>query len=142
MIRFRECKDWHIVLVEPQASQEDEKQHVMGAMADYAANSLALSCWIDDTCVGAAGLRPIWPGRSVAWALIGKHARPALPAIVRKLLFVLASYPANRIEMTVREDFLPGCRLATLLRFREEARLLGFYPDGTPARLFARLKGV
>jgi hypothetical protein len=141
MIRFKPCEDWHIVLIEAQDSQIGEKELGAGAVGNYVENSLALSCWIDDACVGAAGIRPVWPGRAVAWMLLGRGARPAMLAIARKLRFVLDTYPANRIEMTVRANFLPGCRLAALLGFGEEARLASFYPDGSAARLYARLRG-
>jgi len=105
-------------------------------------NSLALSCWIDDQCVGAGGLRPIWHGRAAAWALLSRNAGPAMLAITRKLSFVLATMPANRIEMTVRANFLPGCRLAAFLGFRLETPvpMRFFFPDGEDAFLFARVR--
>lgn len=141
MIGFRLCRDWHIALIEVQDAQVSEKPYYMGELTSYVDNSLAMSCWVGDECVAAAGLRPVWVGRAVAWALLGNKSRPALPAIVKKLQWVLSTYPANRIEMTVRSEFLPGCRLASILGFDEEAALRSFYPDGTDARLFARIQG-
>lgn len=140
MIRFLPCEGWHTKLIEPQASQINEKAWAEEIDDDVVANSFALSCWLDDQCVGAAGIRPIWRGRAFAWALLGRHAGPAMPAIARKLRFVLATWPGNRVEMTVREDFLPGCRLAALLGFEREARLPAFFPDGSTAYLFTKLK--
>jgi hypothetical protein len=142
MIRFEPCQDWHVKLIEVQDSQLDEKHWSEQIDVDLVGNSLALSCWIDDKCVGAAGIRPIWRGRAFAWSLLGKHSGPALPAIAKKLRFVLATFPAKRIEMTVRESFAPGCRLALLLGFQREARLPAFYPDGSTVYLFTRLKLV
>lgn len=141
MISFRLCKDWHIALIEVQDAQLSEKPFYMGALNDYAENSLAMSCWLGDECVGAGGLRPVWVGRAVAWALLGRKSGPAMPAIVRKLRWVLSTYPANRVEMTVRSEFEPGCRLAALLGFDAEATLRRFNPDGSDARLFARIQG-
>lgn len=142
MIRFEPCQDWHIVLIDVQASQAAEKPYYMHAAEDIVKNSLALSCWLDDQCVGAAGIRPIWEGRATAWMLLGRNAGPAMAAITRKLQFVLATYPARRIELTVRSEFGAGCRLAALLGFDEEAAAMrGFFPDGTAARLFARIRG-
>jgi hypothetical protein len=138
LIRFEPCQDWHIKLIEPQDAQVNEKTWAEQIDDDVVANSLSLSCWVDDKCVGAAGIRPIWNGRAFAWSLLGKHAGPAMPAIAKKLRFVLATWPGKRIEMTVREEFVPGCRLALLLGFQREARLLGFYPDGSTALLYAR----
>jgi hypothetical protein len=63
-------------------------------------------------------------------------------AIIKKLRFVLATMPVKRIEMTVQAEFGPGCRLAALLGFEREATLSGFFPDGSTAYLFTRLKRV
>ena len=140
MIRFLPCQAWHIKLIEPQDAQTDEKAWAEQIDDDVVANSLAMSCWVNDQCVAAAGIRPIWAGRAFAWSLLGKHSGPAMPAIARKLRFVLATWPGNRVEMTVRESFAAGCRLALLLGFEREARLPSFYPDGSTAYLFTRLK--
>ena len=140
MIRFLPCQSWHIDMIDTQVDQPERQAFNAEVTDDLVANSLALSCWIDGDCVGAGGIRPIWPGRAAAWALLGKNAGPAMPAIVRKLRFVVATYPVRRIEMTVRANFGPGCRLAALLGFNAEARLLGFFPDGSTAELFSRLR--
>jgi hypothetical protein len=144
MIRFIPCEEWHFDKIEPQAMQESEKEFSLSraAIPDLVQNSFALSCWLDDQCIGAAGFRPIWEGRAAVWALVGKQAGAAMIPITRKLRFFLATCPVNRIEMTVRERFVPGCRLALLLGFRLEATLPGFFPDGSTAYLFTRLKHV
>lgn len=140
MIEFKQCTGDHLRLIKPQESQISEQVVHWTGFDDVSENSLALSCWMDGVCVGAAGLRPIWEGRAIAWALIGRDAGPALIAITKKLRFMLATWPGNRVEMTVRSNFLPGCRLALALGFRREARLLSFFPDGSNAELFARIR--
>lgn len=142
MIRFLPCQPWHIDLIDAQTSQESEKAFNALVTEELVANSLALSCWIDGECVGAGGLRPIWPGRVAAWALLSRSAGPAMLAITKKLHFVLATTPARRTEMTVRANFEPGCRLATVLGFARETPLpmRNFYPDGEAAYLYARVK--
>jgi hypothetical protein len=144
MIRFTPLEEWHIPLIQAQEVQaRDQAFHIaQNAIPDLVKNSFSLCCWIDDECVGAAGVRPIWQGRAAAWALLGRNSRPAMVAIVKKLRFVLATMPVNRIEMTVQAEFGPGCRLAALLGFEREARLPGFFPDGSTAYLFTRLKHV
>ena len=141
MIVFKPCEGWHLRLIKPQDSQVVDQNFHADGFDEISANSLALSCWVNDTCVGAAGIRPIWEGRAVAWAFLGRDAGPAMVAIAKKLRFVIATYPARRLELTVRANFEPGCRLAALLGFRAEARLLGFFPDGADADLFARIRG-
>jgi hypothetical protein len=140
MIEFRPCEPWHIREIEAQASQADEKAYNLESVDDLVGHSIALSAFHNGKIIGAGGLRGIWPGRAAAWMLLARDAGPALPAIARKLRFVLSTYPANRIELTVRASFGPGCRLAALLGFIEEARLVGFFPDGSAARLFALLR--
>ena len=141
MIWFKPCTGDDLRAIVPQDSQVYDQTFHRDGFDEISKNSFALSCWIDGACVGAGGLRPIWEGRANAWALIGRDASPALVAITKKLRFVLATWPGRRIEMTVRSNFLPGCRLATLLEFKREARLLGFFPDGSAAELFARIRG-
>jgi hypothetical protein len=140
MIWFTPCEQWHIPLIKPQDVQVGEISYA--AAQGLVENSFALSCWVDSQCVAAAGIHPIWNGRAEAWSLLGSNSGPALVAITKKLRFVLATWPANRIEMTVRESFGPGCRLAALLGFRAEARLPSFFPDGSTAYLFTLLKHV
>lgn len=142
MIEFKPLEAWHIEVIQAQETQASEQAYVIAADAipDLVKNSFSLSCWVDGQIVGAAGVKPIWQGRAAAWALLGRNSRPAMVAIVKKLRFVLATMPLNRIEMTVQSEFGPGCRLAALLGFEREARLPGFFPDGSTAYLFTRLK--
>ena len=140
MIYFLPCQPEHIQLIDVQDGQKSEWTFNYAQASDMVRNSICLSAWNNEFCVGAGGLRMIWPGRAAAWLLLGKNVKPALPAIVRRLRGVLAGYPANRVEMTAREDFGPGCHLAALLGFEREARLLRFFPDGSTAQLFARIR--
>jgi hypothetical protein len=141
VIHFKPCEPEHIELIDTQEAQPERRAFNANVTAELVANSLALSCWIDDRCVGAGGVRPIWAHRMAAWTLLGKDAGPAMLAITRKLRFVLATVPHSRIEMTVRAGFGPGCRLATVLGFQcETPRPMPlFFPDGGAAYLYARV---
>lgn len=141
MIHFIPCEARHIRLIDAQNEQISEKAFYANVTEELVANSLALSCWVDEICVGAGGVRPIWHGRGAAWAILSCNARPAMLAIARKLRFVLDTMPLERIEMTVRANFVPGRRLAHLLGFRLETPLpmARFYPDGEAAFLYARI---
>lgn len=142
MIYFLPAKPHHIDMIDAQTAQAGEKAFNAHVTDELVKTSLALSCFIDGLCVGIGGIRPVWTGRAAAWALLSHSARPAMLAIARKLDFVLSTHPANRIEMTVRSDFLPGCRLASYLGFARETPepMQHFYPDGAAAYLFARVK--
>jgi hypothetical protein len=140
MIYFRPCYANHIELIKAQEAQQCEVKYNPVVTADMIDQSVALSAWVNELCVAAGGVMPVWGGRAVAWALFSDRARPAMTAIVRQLRFTLDTYPAKRIEMTVRAEFAAGCRLARVLGFRCETPhgMASFYPDGSTAYLYAR----
>jgi|SRR5215467_6315403 len=140
MIEFKPATADHIRSIDAQFEQLGEREFNISRIDDLVANSLAISGWHNGKCIGAAGLQPIWSGRAAGWMLLGRDAGPIMVAIARRVRFFLAACPVNRIEMTVRESFGEGCRLAALLGFRAEARLLGFFPDGSTAILYARIR--
>jgi len=139
MIEFKPATADHVRSIDAQFEQLMDRNFNLHNLDALVANSLAVSGWLNGKCIGAAGYQPIWIGRAAGWALIGRDAGPAMVPIVRKIRFFLAACPVNRIEMTVREKFSEGCRLAALLGFNAEARLLGFFPDGSTAILYSRI---
>jgi len=103
--------------------------------------SLGMSAWASERCVGAAGLVPYWSGRYEAWALLdreaGKHALP----ILRKMRYVLDTFPARRIEMTVYVDNRAGHRLAEALGFdpMKAVTLEAYAPNGADVVMYSRV---
>ncbi|HWK44925.1 MAG TPA: hypothetical protein VNT30_09400 [Stellaceae bacterium] len=93
--------------------------------------------------VGAGGVGPIWPGRAVAWMLVGGWARPrhlaaAFP-FVRDLLARLQVDPAyRRIECTVPTGFAGGALWACRLGFVPEGVMRGYGLHGEDHELYAR----
>lgn len=142
MIQFHACYPSHVRLVKPQASQRAEADYHSDIADEWVRESVALSAWVDDTCVGVAGYRLIWGTRAACWALLSEDAGPVMLPIARRMRLMLGACPANRLEMTVRGAFLPGHRLAGLLGFKCETPdgMRGFFPDGETAYLFARVK--
>lgn len=96
--------------------------------------------------VMAGGLVPQWPGRSLAWAVIGDGVRRRhWPALTRKTVEVLdAAHAAGqrRIETTVRADHRAGQRWAWRLGFEPETPwpMRCYGPDGEAHLLYARIR--
>ena len=97
----------------------------------------------DGRILAVAGVLPQWPGRSIAWALLGRSIGPRqFPALHRKVLAVLeaaASAGARRIETAVCADFENGHRWAEKLGFRAEGLMRAYCSEGRDHVLYARV---
>jgi hypothetical protein len=144
MITFKPCQPWHIHEIDVQAAQRYEVAFNHGVTGELVRSSFALSAWDGDRCLGAGGYRRVWDGRAVAWIVLAGALGPAMRPVVRQLRAALDMCPARRIEMTVRADFLNGMRLADVLGFRCETPdgMQAFFPDGSDAYLFVRIKAT
>lgn len=91
------------------------------------------NCWTvvaDGLPVACGGTLTLWPGRSVAWAIIGATARAHIVGVTKIARDVLRRAP-GRVECTVRADFEAGQRWACALGFRVETPCLAHYgPQG------------
>ena len=112
-VEFRRCLPGHLTYLHAQETQRLELAvMVTPEYAEVATSHVALSAWVGYTCIGAAGLVPVYPHRALAWALLSNQAGGHMGAIVRKMRRVIADSPFPRIEMTVSVDFENGHRLA------------------------------
>lgn len=94
--------------------------------------------WNGDPIV-CAGLIQYWPGRSQAWAYMGKNAGRHMTWVTNRVMEHLAKVQ-GRIEMTVRMDFEPGQRWARMLGFEVEAPCMAhFGPEGENHIGYARI---
>lgn len=143
MIEFRKCYPEHIECIVVQDVQTGEQSGLLTAdAAAVVQSSVALSAWHGGRCLGAAGLVPVWAGRTLAWALLSKYAPPFMLPITRHIRFVLDTYPAKRIEMVVLNSFPQGHRWARALGFVNETPngMRAFLPDGSDGAMYARVK--
>lgn len=88
--------------------------------------------------VCCAGFHEPWPGRAVAWAILGDPGRH-MRAVTRAVASTLDACPSERIEAYVRVGFRPGERWAAMLGFHREARFARFN-QGADYWCFVRLK--
>jgi hypothetical protein len=94
--------------------------------------------------VMSAGILPQWPGRAVAWALVGKAVPrrrwPRLTRIVRQSLEDAHAAGYRRIEATVVQGHDAGLRWMKLLGFRRVGLLRAYDPFGNDHWLFERVR--
>lgn len=126
----------------PTETQSTEYEYVMhSGMGEYLCNEHSFSGWHEGVyCVGAAGILNHGGGRGEAWYLLSKTAAPHMHCIISKTRSVLETSGFRRIEMTVKVGNVTGDKIAKLLRFKKEAVLEAYHPDGGDMTLYKRIK--
>jgi len=140
-ITYTPCRQEHFALIAPREGQEKViVQFLSDAFAPILASSVAISCWENHRCLGAAGIIDLTPTRAYAWSLLSAHSGPHMLIITRKVIQVLDTYKHKRVEMNVNCDFEAGHQWARLLGFKQEAermRKCGYF--GEDQALYARV---
>lgn len=91
--------------------------------------------------VGCAGAIPYWEGRGEAWVILDRSVRHEFLSFHNAVKRGLEICPLRRIEAVVDENFRKGHQWITLLGFRKEAEVLtGYWPDGSNATLYSKIK--
>lgn len=93
-----------------------------------------------DEVLACAGLIPQWPGRAVAWALIGADAGRCFVGLHRAVKRALDMHEYRRVETGVASDFEAGHRWARMLGFTREGRMRAYTPDGRDCDLYALVR--
>lgn len=120
-VEFRVCHPEHLSYIQVQDEQRTDQAAMLRTdYAEIACSHIALSAWVGNTCVGAAGIVPIYSHRAVAWALLSKNIGPALVPVTRKIRRVLDMDMTPRVEMTVAVDFKAGHIWARLIGMKLE----------------------
>jgi len=143
MLEFKPCHGQHLKYIDVQEEQQQDF-HVMldGSWQKVIDEGFALSAWEGSTCLGAAGFLSVYPHRAMAWAVFSRHVRAChLRAIAHKVRSVLQFDPTERIEMTVRADFVQGRKFATLIGMQQETGILRKHGmRGEDEYMYARIK--
>lgn len=142
-IQYRRCVPDHFRYIEVQ----DAQRHDLAALlhtehAEAACSHIALSAWLGNRCLGAAGIIPLWPHRAMAWAMVSRNIGAAMVPISRKVRQVVRDDPTPRIEMTVAADFKAGHTWARLLGMTLETPepLRKFGANGADEYMYARVR--
>lgn len=146
MVTFLPFDPSHLALLDLQPAQwefaSQVKDRAYGAMLRD--TGVAVSAIVPDAngvrLIGCAGIVPQWPGRAVAWVLMGRARKNDWTPIVRRMRAMIASAHrtgTTRIEATCDTGFGPGKRLLTLLGFRIEGTMDFYSPEGRAHHLYA-----
>lgn len=94
-----------------------------------------------DEVLVCAGVLEIWAGRAAAWAFLSENIGTRMTSVHRAVrrYFELLDY--RRIEAEVATDFPEGHRWVRMLGFKLECpRMRGYFPDGSDASLYVKVK--
>lgn len=95
--------------------------------------------------VACFGVVPPWPGMAEAWLATGPGLKPyAAPFTyaARQFIHIAAlSLGLRRVQIHVHTANVPHVKWARAARFKVEAELLNYLPDGGSVLLMARLFG-
>lgn len=142
-VEFRVCQPGHLEYIDVQDEQRVDKAVMLKTdYAEIACSYIALSAWVGNECVGAAGLVKIYPHRAVAWALLSRNIGMALVPATRKIKRVLELEPIARIEMTVAVGFKAGHTWARMVGMKLETPepLRKHGAQGEDEMLYARVR--
>lgn len=89
-------------------------------------------------CIG--GVVDVGFGRGNAWSILGHGSPRHFVGVHRAVRAHLARLAFRRIEMAVDPHCVSAHRWAMLLGFQFEAPMRAWFPDGSEAYLFARVK--
>lgn len=94
-----------------------------------------------DEVLICAGVIEMWKGRGAAWAFIAENLGARMVAVHRAVRNYFDLLDFRRIEAEVLLDFPQGHRWVRMLGFELECpRMRSYFPDGSDAALYAKVK--
>ncbi len=131
----------HLDMIEPQEAQRLSPEIV--ALFPKADGGRAFSGFIGDECLGAAGIRTLWPGVGEAWAYLSPSALSRGVSVARAIKLGLSDIQRGeghrRVQCHVRKSHGAAIRWAEWLGFHVEGLMERYAPDGEDCFLFARV---
>jgi hypothetical protein len=104
-------------------------------------NVTAFTALDGDEVLACAGVLELWSGRGAAWAFLAEDLGTRMVAVHRAVRRYFGLLDFRRIEAEVAVDFPQGHRWMRLLGFElESPRMRGYFPDGSDAALYVRVK--
>lgn len=91
--------------------------------------------------LACAGHLEFWEGRVALWAFMAENIGNRFLAVHRSVKRYIDMLDCRRIEIEVAITFTQGHRWASMLGFQvENPRMHRYFPDGTDAVLYTRIK--
>lgn len=140
------------MIIVPYKAEHMRKLHLQSAQlstvgwapADHAEmleQFVAFTALDGDEVLACAGVIEMWPGRGAAWAFMAEAIGTRMVAVHRAVRRYFDTLDFRRLEAEVAADFEQGHRWVRMLGFELEApRLRGYFPDGSDAAMYARVK--
>lgn len=116
-------EDWHAEAMEVQQDQERDEIVLEQGMLEGAVTVLR-----SDTPLVIGGVKEVWPGRSIAWSFLSKHAHGYMCPITRLVRAYIDVCNFARCELYVRDSFDAAHKWAKMLGFKPECLLRQFKP--------------
>ena len=111
---------------------------------EYAKSAEGPQSWTaleGDEILGVGGVLAIWEGRGQVWSILGAGAGKHFKELHRACLKILADAPQRRLESDCVCAFPAGHKWLRMLGFHLEAACArAYYPDGSDASLYSRVK--
>lgn len=143
MIEFVPFRAAHLQYLTPQAAQRADHEAALQSNEGHLLEGhTSLTAWAGSTCLGMAGLIPVYSQRAAAWLLLSDSAARYMLPITRKVRRVIALSPYRRVELSVREGFTAGHQFARLIGAKCETPepMRQFGPRGESEMLYAIVK--
>jgi len=124
----------------PAAAMLQARPEIHGALAASGLNWTAVD---GHRVIMSAGIVPVWPGRALAWAMVGAVPRRRWPAITARVGQAIEEGHAagyRRIEATVLHGFTAGHRWLQRLGFELRCFLPAYDTEGRDHWLYDRVR--
>jgi hypothetical protein len=140
-MEFRESTDEDLAYVRANPL-EDMVKGVKSTLPEHTFTAI-----FESQIVGIGGICVLWDGVAWAWVTLtkdckkrGMHGIIALAAIRDKMELLLEENNIRRVQCTVRTDFDAAIKMVEHFGFKMECCMEGYWPDGTDAFLYSRIK--
>jgi len=130
----------HAARIRLQPCQQEGASYASPEHYEHLAKTPAFTVLDGDEVLMCAGSIPVWPGRSVCWAMLAESVGHRMIYCVRHALRFMYTQQPGRYEMDVELEHANGARMAKAMGFElETPRLKSFYPNGGDGAMYVRV---
>jgi len=130
----------HAARIKLQPCQLEGASYASPAHYVQLAKTPAFTLLDGDEVLMCAGAIPVWPGRSVCWAMLAESIGHRMVHCVREAVRFMHTLQKGRYEMDVEAGHEEGRRMARAMGFSlETERMVSYYPNGNDASMFVRV---
>jgi RimJ/RimL family protein N-acetyltransferase len=146
-IKIVKFEPWHLEWID---FNEDAKRAVEYLLKEHpnhgvllSSSSNAFTAMYKGKVLGSAGLIPWWQGMCELWMYLGVDAfdnrRGALKLVSWAMEHVIETMELNRIQATVKTDYVQGHRFAKFFGFVNEGEMKNYGPNKESFTRYAKI---